>query len=271
MELYCLEIMPNFPVEKAWEEFESKGYSVIFSEENDDHLAKLFVYFSSPEELKNFSFIESFAPYQLPEINWEDQWQIHGMDYENGMIHVDLKQFGGPDTIIHLEPGPGFGDLSHPTTRLVLKLMAQSLREPQPVLDIGCGSGILSLAAAAMGSPCIVGIDIELQAVLHSQKNAEINCLKNCHFYLPGEVNLPENQNWLIVMNMIQMEQKQAWEALTNSGCLQGQILTSGILIRDREIYLKQTHAWGWHLEKEAEEDGWLAFRFLIDNYNKPK
>ncbi len=249
-------------IDQAWDLLESAGVSMAYSEEDGDR-AKLYAYVPSTKVLDLFSWIESYELFKLPDIDWEQQWQIHGMDFKDGTIHVNLEQFGGPSITLKLEPGPGFGDLSHPTTRLVLKLMTVYLQQ-QPVIDIGCGSGILSLAGIAMGSPMVYGIDIDEEALLHSQKNAEINDMGNkCCFLLPQKFKMSDlSEDSLIVMNMIYSEQKEAWEALPFLHGLKGLILTSGIMKEERDDYLKIASKWGWQLKNEIEEAGWLAFCF---------
>lgn len=251
-------------VESAWELLEAAGASIAYSEE-DDNRAKLYVYVASPIILDTFAWIEAYEQYKLPDINWNEQWQIHGMDFEDGLVHVNLEPFGASAITLDLEPGPGFGDLSHPTTLLVLKLMAIYLQK-QSLVDIGCGSGILTLAGIAMGSPLACGIDIDNQALLHSEKNAQRNQMREkCHFTLPEQFELPKIQNeWLIVMNMIRTEQQEAWNALSSLHVLSGLILTSGLTVEERADYLMQTEAWGWQLNSEIEESGWLAFCFSL-------
>ena len=84
-------------------------------------------------------------------VNWEEQWALFAESSFDGKAHIDLSQFGGASTLLLL-PGPGFGDLSHPTTYLMLKMM-QNRVQNLPVLDIGTGSGILALAALSLGPP----------------------------------------------------------------------------------------------------------------------
>ena len=121
---------------------------------------------------------------------WEKQWELFAPNFKNGKAHIDLTPYGCPE-ILQLYPGPGFGDLSHPTTRIVLELM-QPYIQNHAVLDIGCGSGILSLAAAAMGASEVYGYDIDPEAVEHAKKNATLytNNLKNREFDKEGPQNL---------------------------------------------------------------------------------
>jgi len=76
---------------------------------------------------------------------------------------------------IELDPGLAFGTGSHPTTRLCLRWLEQNIRGGESVLDYGCGSGILAIAAARLGAGRVVGVDIDPQAVAASRDNAERN------------------------------------------------------------------------------------------------
>jgi len=74
-----------------------------------------------------------------------------------------------------LDPGVAFGTGSHPTTRLCLAWLADHVAGDQQVLDYGCGSGILAIAAMKLGAAKAVGVDIDPQAVLAAARNAELN------------------------------------------------------------------------------------------------
>lgn len=77
---------------------------------------------------------------------------------------------------MYLEPGLAFGSGSHPTKRLCLEWLARNIRPNQRVLDFGCGSGILAIAAALLGAT-VVAVDHDEQAVLASRENAEFNAV----------------------------------------------------------------------------------------------
>jgi ribosomal protein L11 methyltransferase len=80
----------------------------------------------------------------------------------------------GMQTIV-LDPGLAFGTGSHPTTRMCLEWLASELRPGQTVIDYGCGSGILAIAAARLGASSVVALDIDPQAVRSTQANARVN------------------------------------------------------------------------------------------------
>ena len=95
---------------------------------------------------------------------------------------------------IVLDPGLAFGTGSHPTTRLCLRWLDGNLQGGERVLDYGCGSGILSIAAIKLGAAHAVGVDVDLQAVISSRDNAIANQAGNVQFYLPDDV-APSNDS----------------------------------------------------------------------------
>ncbi|PJC02908.1 MAG: 50S ribosomal protein L11 methyltransferase, partial [Gallionellales bacterium CG_4_9_14_0_8_um_filter_59_50] len=76
---------------------------------------------------------------------------------------------------IALDPGLAFGTGSHPTTRLCLRWLDANLTGGETVLDYGCGSGILAIAALKLGAGSAIGVDIDAQAVQASRDNAGAN------------------------------------------------------------------------------------------------
>ena len=86
-----------------------------------------------------------------------------------------VSQYQTPATkALYLEPGLAFGSGSHPTTRMCLEWLAQHTKAQQSVLDFGCGSGILAIAAALLGAT-VVAVDHDPQALLATRENAEFN------------------------------------------------------------------------------------------------
>ena len=183
-------------------------------------------------------------------VSWEDQWAQFAQGFRDGKAHIDLKPFGGTSTL-RLVPGPGFGDLSHPTTYVMLELM-QGRIKGKNILDIGCGSGILTLAALLLGATTATGIDIDPDALTHAHENAQLN-----HLTAFFSKDLPSSGE-IVLMNMILPEQKIVMQQRPK-----GELwIVSGILPQQQETYLGLAKAWNWNLVQKKEREGWLGMVF---------
>jgi ribosomal protein L11 methyltransferase len=110
----------------------------------------------------------------------------------------------GDRAVLHLEPGLAFGTGTHETTRLCMELLEKYVKPEMEVLDIGCGSGILSVAALLLGAKSAVGVDIDELAVKTAVQNAEINHVENRFTGICG--NLTEKvsgQFHIVVANIV--------------------------------------------------------------------
>lgn len=121
-----------------------------------------------------------FEPIRIsPRLLITPTWHLDRIRSES-MVHAAPEQSvsstsaSTPITIV-LDPGLAFGTGSHPTTRLCLQWLDAHLRPGQTVLDYGCGSGILAIAAAKLGASSVQAIDIDEQAVRSTHENAQTN------------------------------------------------------------------------------------------------
>lgn len=195
----------------------------------------------------------------MKKIDWEKQWELHTPNFKKGLAHIDLSEYGGPKSNFLLKPGPGFGDLSHPTTRLMLELMPKKIS--CPVIDIGCGSGILSIAARFLGAPVVFGIDIDREALCHAKENSALNGLDRIFF---SSTLPPIDPPVLILMNMISSEQTNAWKAVSPLHSIKKNLIISGILKQEAQKFLKEKvpSSYG-QLKKEKSLCDWSGFYFI--------
>lgn len=262
MKNFCFVIRPEVDVDTACEELEKLGCSILYSSEGERK--EVYGAFSQTFSPSQYSFlakwVESISPTDLQDIDWASQWALHGNDFHEGFVHVHVAS-----RVIKLKPGPGFGDFSHPTTRLIVRLMDPHVKDKH-VIDLGCGSGILSLAAAAMGARSVHGLDIDSKAVLHAKGNSKINQMQEIvSFGHASEFQVcsskPTN---IVLMNMVQSEQCEAWKSISQAHPQIREVVTSGILESGHEEYLKLVKSWNWQITETIEEAGWLAYRFSI-------
>lgn len=133
---------------------------------------------ASLSKLTNISNL-SYSTDQIAEQDWvrATQSQFDPIKITDNLWIVPTWHYApNLDAInIVLDPGLAFGTGSHPTTHLCLRWLSEVVRPNLSVLDYGCGSGILAIAAKRLGAPIVVGTDIDPQAIIASQYNAQQN------------------------------------------------------------------------------------------------
>lgn len=198
-------------------------------------------------------------------INWYEQWQRFAPGFKEGKLSIDLRKYCSKETslkqnVIHLIPGPGFGDFSHPTTKLMLKQLALVVSD-KAVLDIGSGSGILSLASSAFGATSVLGLDIDKEVILHAKENALLNHFKNVDFQLSTPL-YPSFQEGVILMNMITSEQAQAVAMLPKLREVTGHFIISGLLSAQEAQVIDTYSSWNWVPITLKRSQGWSLIYF---------
>jgi ribosomal protein L11 methyltransferase len=157
---------------------------------------------------------------------------------------------------LRLDPGLAFGTGSHPTTRLCLQWLSQADTCNKRVLDYGCGSGILAIAAMKLGAAQAVGIDIDQQAVTSAQANAIANQVA----LLTGLPKAPCSQGTfpIVVANILSNPLKVLAPTLTAHVQAGGFLVLSGVLERQAEEVIEAYRPWMPMSVWKAEE-GWVC------------
>ncbi|MBS0655280.1 MAG: 50S ribosomal protein L11 methyltransferase [Verrucomicrobia bacterium] len=261
--MFCIHLSPTISSESAWALLESEGIEVLYGEEEEGFETLVIQSTLSSDALTGqFPFITACHRTALFEVDWEKEWEKHAPHFSDGKVRLDLSPYGTNCELL-LAPGAGFGELSHPTTRLVLELMKGQILG-KTVIDIGSGSGILALAAKALGAKRVIGIDIDREANRHAAENAALNAL-DVSFYHPDTMDVQlEDEAIVVLMNMITSEQQVAWKAFSKDRPIRGIALTSGVLSEQEEDYRKLAANWGWTINQIIEEDEWLGIHATI-------
>ncbi len=238
---------------KALKELISKGLTEHYIIEEE-------TFFLIGGSLKNLpkNLIFSAFHNELHEVDWDDQAKNFSPYYSSGLIKIPLEDFGFHSSeIITLYPGEGFGDLSHPTTLLMLQSMSKHLKCNQ-ALDIGSGSGILTLASIKGLNIDTIGVELCPKALELSKKNAQVNSICS-EIFLPSEnLDTFASKADAVLINMIFKEQLpilNSFKKLNFSGLW----IASGIRSDEYLSYLEALPFDSYEVIDKKEIDSWLA------------
>lgn len=196
--------------------------------------------------------------------DWINNWKKYFHPIEVGKKLLiqpsweDLQDSRGR-TVLHLEPGLAFGTGAHETTRLCMELLENFVTPNAQVLDVGCGSGILSVAALLLGAKHATGVDIDALAVKTAIENATRNGVGDRFTGIHGSLTEKVNGQFdVVVANIVAdvvIELTRDVAQFLKPG---GVYLMSGI-IDDREPDVLQALAGRFAVFNRREERGWVA------------
>ncbi len=194
----------------------------------------------------------------LPDNDWVrlTQSQFEPIRISNRLWIVPSWHDPSDDAAINiaLDPGLAFGTGSHPTTRLCLRWLDEHMQKGASVLDYGCGSGILAIAALKLGASSAVGVDLDPQAVTASLDNASANQVENASFYLPDSA--PKGSYDLVIANILTNPLRMLAPLLANATKTGGQIVLSGILEAQATDIMRIYQQW-FDFDEPVFEEGW--------------
>lgn len=160
----------------------------------------------------------------------------------------------GEGIAIRLDPGLAFGTGSHPTTRLCLEWLLEHVEAGRSLLDYGCGSGILAIAAAKLGAAPVVGTDVDTQALAASAENARLNAA-DAHFVTPDA--LAAGTFDVVVANILANPLILLAPALAARVASGGSIALAGILEAQVADVIVAYERW-FKLAAWRADDGWV-------------
>lgn len=202
--------------------------------------------------------------------DFENNWKKYFKSTEIGWrlcICPSWEQYNNKENrkVLKIDPGAAFGTGTHATTAMCLALLDQFITPNQTVLDIGCGSGILSIAAVLLGAERATGIDIDPVAVKVARENAALNGLSEKTEFLVGNLNEKITSRYSVVCANIVADVIMAL-APDVPGLLApgGRFLCSGIIdSRAEEVRAALLRA-GLQITNTVTESNWVAFAATV-------
>ncbi|MBR5437835.1 MAG: 50S ribosomal protein L11 methyltransferase, partial [Clostridia bacterium] len=199
--------------------------------------------------------------------DWENNWKqyFHPIPVgEKLLIRPTWEEEfeAGDRKVLNIEPGLAFGTGTHETTRLCLETLEKHITEGTTVLDIGCGSGILSIAALLLGAEQVTGVDIDALAVKTALENGEVN-----NFYPPKynilQGNLTDKVSGKfdvvvanIVADVIILFCKDVAQFMKDGAVF----ITSGIIDTREQDVIDAFDKYGFKIKARHTEGGWVCF-----------
>ncbi len=199
--------------------------------------------------------------------DWVNNWKqyFHPMPVGSKLLirpaWEDEYDAGGRK-VLHIEPGLAFGTGSHPTTKLCLETLEKYIDNTSVVLDIGCGSGILSIASLLLGAKKAFGVDIDSLAVKTALSNAKKNGFDESSFKaVQGDLSDKVSGKYNVIIANIVADviirfNKEVADYLENDGVY----ITGGIIESREDDVLYSFALNGFKVIERFEEKGWLVY-----------
>lgn len=187
-------------------------------------------------------WMDQFKPMQFGQRLWIYPWNIEPPANSDAIC-------------VRLDPGLAFGTGTHPTTALCLEWLDQAQLKDKVVIDYGCGSGVLAIAAALLGAGQVIAVDNDPQALEASRDNAERNGVAQAiRLYLPGE-DAPVERADVLVANILAGPLHELAPMFAERLKAGGALALSGILVGQHDELIERYAEWFDDLTATMRED----------------
>ena len=201
------------------------------------------------------------------EEDWANNWKQYYHTQRIGkriVVTPSWEEYtpSGDDVQMRLDPGMAFGTGTHDTTRLCLELLEEVVTPETRILDVGTGSGILSVGGVLLGAPSALGVDIDPVAVKVSNENAEINEVTGKTEFVCGDLTDKVHGKFEIVTaNIVADVIIRLLSTVKNYLLKGGVLIVSGIIDTRADEVENACHEAGFVTEKRLEHGGWVAIK----------
>jgi ribosomal protein L11 methyltransferase len=210
---------------------------------------------------------------KLMERDWQESWKKHFGVQRIGQALVIKPSWthyrlNGGEILLEIDPGMAFGTGQHPTTAMCLRALEEFVRPRMRVLDLGCGSGILGIAAAKLGASRVLALDVDPHAVRAARENAEANGVTSALEVREGTLDASRrNQSAvkadepfdIIVANISGLTLERLAPSLANALTNGGLLTTSGFLEDAVSGLTSANETAGLTIERVIHDGVWRA------------
>lgn len=252
-DINVLEHKGEFAVVKAY-----------FSEE--DNIDEILEYVNEKmNELKEMGIDTGLAKVEsekMFEEDWANNWKKYYKPSKVGEKIVvkpiwEEYEIQGEELVVELDPGMAFGTGTHETTRMCIQSLEKYVKEDTTVFDVGCGSGILAIAAAKLGAKMAVGVDLDPVAVESAKENVGFNNLDNIQILYGNLVEVIDGKADVVVANIIAevicILTEDVKRVLKDKGCF----ITSGIIHDRVDMVTKKLEETGFEIVEVNKDGEW--------------
>jgi ribosomal protein L11 methyltransferase len=211
--------------------------------------------------------IESFRIEKeiLEDQNWNKLWEksrevIRVSD--RIVIKPTFKNYSAEDNeiVLTIDPKMSFGTGEHQTTKLILRLLEMYVKKGMKVLDVGSGTGILSIAAVKLGAEKVVAVDFDEICLENCKENCILNKVEDSIEVVTGEIDVVKENNFdLILANIQKNVLLEIADKIKSKLNQNGVVILSGLLESDKSAIEEKYHSLGFKTELIETMDEWLA------------
>ncbi len=201
--------------------------------------------------------------------DWSENWKkyFHATEIGDKLAIVpSWEEYDNKENrkILHIDPGAAFGTGTHATTSLCLSMLENYVAEGSKMLDIGCGSGILSIASVLLGAKTAVGVDIDAQSVKTAKENAELNNVSGKTEYIVGDLADKINGKYNVVCANIVADVVIRLLGDVRAFMEENAVLlVSGIIDARENDVLAAAEKHGFKVKEKQYKDNWCAFALI--------
>ena len=234
--------------------------SVTQNEFNEDQLISLLNKYGSKSDIH-------YHVEHIEDKNWNEAWEknydpiiINDYCLIKASFHKNIRKFPIEVTI---NPKMSFGTGHHDTTYLMIENQLEINHLEKTVLDVGCGTGILSIIAEKLGASKVLGLDVDPSAYENALENIQINNSRNITIYQGDISSVPENAYYdILLANINRNTILSSFHQYHQNVCNMGFLVISGFFNEDVEILVREANKYQFGYLRQSTRNKWSSLVF---------